>query len=167
MTVASSLNWTQFTFCEEMNVCIREASSKCTPCIYLYLNSRSHATSCITPHKPHAVMWFTTMLLNHWGNLQIFLFSELPARNPADKNAHPSMSPEFACDLSSCHIPQDHGLVRATGAQLTVVKGTVGATIQSLKHVKCNSQCWTMIKFALTSYCMCIDECTRWHFNYI
>lgn len=38
----------------------------------------------------------------------------------------PGVTSEFACDLSCSDVPQDHRLIRAAGAQLAVVIGTVG-----------------------------------------
>lgn len=39
---------------------------------------------------------------------------------------HSSVTPKFAHDLPSCHIPQHHRLVSTTRAEMAVVKGTGG-----------------------------------------
>lgn len=42
-----------------------------------------------------------------------------------DSRTNPSMTSELACDLACGDVPQDHRLVRATGANKAVVIGTV------------------------------------------
>lgn len=49
-----------------------------------------------------------------------------PKWNRAKKRrTHPGMTPEFACDLASGNVPQNHRLIWATWANLAVIVGPV------------------------------------------
>lgn len=67
-----------------------------------------------------------------------------------DSRTDPGMTSELSCDLARGDVPQDHGLVRAAGANLAVVIGTVEganekqewlihAGLKSYKELLCTS----------------------------
>lgn len=94
MTVASSLNWTQLTFCG-------------------YIIDKWGWRSSKKPNKKNKQ------------TLTLKLKTQLNLTKSYINRTDPCMTSEFTCNLACCNIPQDHCFIRAAGANLTVVKGTV------------------------------------------
>ncbi len=73
------------------------------------------------------------------------------------------MTSEFTCDLACGDVPQDHRLIRAAGANLAVVIGTVGSASETQCHFSQGAMSSWAHLFSIFSFLSCLQLTLIFH----